>query len=203
MEDFFTDYQNTFSALGAIGALSAVIVSLWLAFRQSKPKIKIFIQKGLYISEIHDNRLKDAYKKALLIKDSESRFEKDYYEKNKKEGKEYLVATVTNIGYVPVKLFSHSFLFSSWQFSCGKPFFVREIRKLYDLGGIQKYPCVIDVAETTEIILEDLNSFREFLSDFKSGYLWSFNVSNGWVNFKPKISKPLLKEVKKHLRSKK
>ena len=112
METFFENYQSTFSALGAIGTLLAVIVSLWLALRQNKPKIKVFIQKAVHIPELRDNRLSSFHQKARLIKDSESFAENDFYERCKKEGyKEYLIATITNTGQVPVKLFSHSFSF--------------------------------------------------------------------------------------------
>ncbi|MFM8185850.1 MAG: hypothetical protein ACKN9I_02865 [Alphaproteobacteria bacterium] len=40
MEEIFKNYQFTFSAIGAIGSMGAVIISLWLACRTEKAKIK-------------------------------------------------------------------------------------------------------------------------------------------------------------------
>jgi hypothetical protein len=39
MEDFFKDYQYTFSAMAAIGTMLAVIISLWLSSNQHRSKI--------------------------------------------------------------------------------------------------------------------------------------------------------------------
>ena len=40
MEEFFKNYQYTFSGIGAIGSAGAVIISLWLARKQNVPKIE-------------------------------------------------------------------------------------------------------------------------------------------------------------------
>jgi len=40
MEEFFKNYQHTFSGIGAIASAGAVIISLWLARKQNVPKIE-------------------------------------------------------------------------------------------------------------------------------------------------------------------
>jgi hypothetical protein len=46
MEEFFKNYQFTFSAIGAVGSMGAVIISLWLAGWQNRSKIKATLSRG-------------------------------------------------------------------------------------------------------------------------------------------------------------
>ena len=45
MEDFFKDYQYTFSAMAAIGTMLAVTLSLWLSSNQHRSKIVADVDK--------------------------------------------------------------------------------------------------------------------------------------------------------------
>lgn len=45
MEQFFSSYVNTISALSTLGTWAAVAVSLWLALSFSKPKLRINVGK--------------------------------------------------------------------------------------------------------------------------------------------------------------
>jgi len=56
MEEFFTAYQHTFMALGALGTVAAVVTSLTLAIlalRADRTRLKAYADAGVYSSDQH------------------------------------------------------------------------------------------------------------------------------------------------------
>lgn len=76
MEEFFTDYQHTFSALGT---LFAVMLSLYLAPEKSKVKLKA----SMYLAKI---------------------FISNNNQVDLQDKPEYLVVSITNKGFLPIRI---------------------------------------------------------------------------------------------------
>lgn len=43
------NYTNIISAISALGTWAAVIVALWLSYRTTKPKLRVFVDKSVHI----------------------------------------------------------------------------------------------------------------------------------------------------------
>jgi hypothetical protein len=92
MEEFFTSYQHTLSALSAVATFLAVWVALYIANRQSSVELSVYADTGKHIPEGHQSKV------------------------DLSKCEDVIMVSLTNVGNVPcfISYFSFCWTFPRW-----------------------------------------------------------------------------------------
>lgn len=115
MEEFFSSYENTIAALGALGTVAAVFVSLWFSYKAStahKPRIRVRIMRTTSLTD--DRSGGTTWIEDSLYKDSKVTPQKTH---------EVVMVSIQNLGSYPVSVDKNFFCLQMRFF--GKCFGVR------------------------------------------------------------------------------
>jgi hypothetical protein len=182
MEDFFKDYQYTFSAMAAIGTMLAVTLSLWLSSNQHRSKI---------VADV-DKRVIDR-KNGVMI--SVAR-----YTDITKDDVEYVTVHISNVGLMSVSI-PYQLCYIKKPFS--KKFLVVDTmdskHNNQSLVPQKNYPVKIEPNHSKIFFLSDLESLKKGLDQFGffSRFFIGFYVSTGdGREFKAKMSAALRRDIR-------
>jgi hypothetical protein len=182
MEDFFKDYQYTFSAMAAIGTMLAVTLSLWLSSNQHRSKI---------VADV-DKRVIDR-KNGVMI--SVAR-----YTDITKDDVEYVTVHISNVGLMSVSI-PYQLCYIKKPFS--KKFLVVDTmdskHNNQSLVPQKNYPVKIEPNHSKIFFLSDLESLKKGLDQFGffSRFFIGFYVSTGdGREFKAKMSGALRRDIR-------
>lgn len=189
MEEFFKDYQYTFSALSAIGAMLAVIismialsVSLWISSNQHRSRIVVGVGK----------RVIDA-KQGVMISDI-------LYNKDVKGVVEYVTVNISNVGLLSASI--------PYQFFWVKVPFSKKIGMVNtmdskhhnQIGVPQKnYPVKIEPNHSEIFFVSDLESLKKELSAvgfIRRHFIKFYASTSDGKKFKTTISDALKRDIR-------
>ena len=176
MEDFFKDYQYTFSAMAAIGTMLAVIISLWLSSNQHRSKIVAGVGK----------RVMDQ-KNGVMISDALYTVE-------------YVTVHISNVGLMSVSI-PYQLFYVKIPFSKKVAVFNTMDSKHNNQSLVpqKNYPVKIEPNHSEIFFVSDLESLKKGLDQFGffSRFFIGFYVSTGdGREFKAKMSGALRRDIR-------
>ena len=181
MEDFFKDYQYTFSAMAAIGTMLAVIISLWLSSNQHRSKIVAGVGK----------RVIDL-KNGVMISDA--------LYTDVKNTVEYVTVHISNVGLMSVSI-PYQLCYIKKPFS-KKLLVVGTMDSKHNNQSLvpqKNYPVKIEPNHSEIFFVSDLESLKKGLDQFGffSRFFIGFYVSTGdGREFKAKMSGALRRDIR-------
>ena len=181
MEDFFKDYQYTFSAMAAIGTMLAVIISLWLSSNQHRSKIVAGVGK----------RVIDL-KNGVMISDA--------LYTDVKNTVEYVTVHISNVGSMSVSI-PYQLFYVKIPFSKKVAVFDTMDSKHHNQSAVpqKNYPVKIEPNHSEIFFVSDLESLKKGLDQFGffSRFFIGFYVSTGdGREFKAKMSGALRRDIR-------
>lgn len=183
IELILSKYPNIINTLIAVGTISAVVVSLYIALRTQKPKLKLV----LYLSE-------------RLNADEEGLYHPD-------TGEQTISLNISNIGDIPVYLYyigNFSFKFPFLQIGLSlNPIFPIFIES--DLEILPSKAQIITLSNK-EILYKNIVEFlneQKFYPTFLINFVeFKVNTSND-ISFNAEIHKSIIKDIKKEIKESK
>ena len=181
LEIILSKYPNIINTLTAIGTIGAVVVSLYIALKTQKPKLKA----DLYLSEI-------------LNADEEGLYHQGTGEKT-------ISIDICNIGTIPVYLyylgnFGFKFPFSNIRLTVNPLYPVFKDSDLEIFPGKSQIITLSNKEEYYKNIVGFLNE-QKFYPKFLVNFIkFKINTSNG-ISFNAKINKQIIKDIIKEVKN--
>jgi hypothetical protein len=177
VEAFFAEYEKTISALGAISTLAAVIVSLWLAGRAEKTRLKAHVSGTMIVHESIDP--------------------------NKRP--KFVSVNITNLGTMPFRI-QFSFFYWRVPF-CKESWLISPLDffAVTPMVPQRKYPVTIEAKHSESIFLSDKATFQsEMAKSFqrlswfpvlRAYFIKAMICTDDGTTCEARISKDLKKEI--------
>lgn len=169
MEEFFKNYQYTFSALGSIGTLFAVTVALYFGYKAATTnKTKLSASISIYNPYVVDSQ--------------------GIYNTDAKQ--EFLVVTITNTGLLPIEI---PIMFCVFQ-SLGQNFAGPPLD-----ADKQNYPVKIEPNSSKPFQIMTVEALEKMGSNFswiKKRFIKAVVLTNDGSNKRARLSKDVVKVIK-------